>query len=261
MSILSWLRCRFADHHVWTGGPYDPDNPCELSRLCVSCFRQVSEVKHRWGEWTYKAKGKCDQERICTRQGCTASEKRVLHSPGQPVTSSTNPCEQTVLCTRCSSVQSKTELHDWQSNRCKRCGKEEPPSYDSSDDDRDETARGAGEIAMTGLPSDERLKANIMDVDGAVTQLERLRPVSFEYRHDDPSSSLPKGMQFGFVAQELEHLYPGMVATDCNGMRRVNYSAFVALLVAAVQQQQRQIAELRTRVEGRSSERPQTHAE
>ena len=112
---------------------------------------------------------------------------------------------------------------------------------------------------MIGLPSDERLKANITNIDGAVTQLARLRPVSFEYRAGTPSAPMPEGLQFGFIAQEIERLYPGMVARDGNGMRHVNYSAFVALLVAAIQQQQRKIADLESRLQGGTTVRSPGH--
>jgi hypothetical protein len=44
------------------------------------------------------------------------------------------------------------------------------------------------------------------------------------------------GRHYGFIAQEVEKIYPEMVSEDEKGMKQVDYSAFIAPVVDAVQQ-------------------------
>lgn len=63
-------------------------------------------------------------------------------------------------------------------------------------------------------PSDELLKTNIQDLTDALTTLEQLQPVSYEYLTDQyPQMHLPSGSQFGFIAQQVEQVLPEATAT------------------------------------------------
>jgi hypothetical protein len=94
-----------------------------------------------------------------------------------------------------------------------------------------------------------------VNTGSVVARVMRLRPKSYRYDRDYrvDGRPLPAGLQYGFIAQELARVFPALVVeTDAEhapkgGQRRkkrikaVDYGGFVAILVAAVQEQQRTI--------------------
>jgi len=88
-----------------------------------------------------------------------------------------------------------------------------------------------------GSLSDARLKKNVRNLDGALQRLLALRSVSFEYK--DPTARGAKaGTQNGFIAQEVEPLFPDWVSTDAKGMKMLSISGFESLTVAALRELQ-----------------------
>ena len=77
--------------------------------------------------------------------------------------------------------------------------------------------------------SDERLKKDIVTIDGALDKTKALRGVEFT-RIADNSRSI------GVVAQELEAILPELVLTDDEGMKSVNYAQITGLLIEAVKE-------------------------
>jgi hypothetical protein len=127
-----------------------------------------------------------------------------------------------------------------------------------------------GDVFTTGsyLPSDERLKKDIRDAGSMLERLKKLRPVSYTYRAGELKYiHLPQNLQHGFVAQELEKVFPEAVKTIkhpviANGsiertedITAVNYTALVPVLIKAVQEQQAMIDELKKQVSELSSRR------
>jgi hypothetical protein len=55
--------------------------------------------------------------------------------------------------------------------------------------------------------------------------------------------------EVGVIAQEVEKVLPEVVATRENGYKAVRYEKLVALLIEAVKDQQKQIDELKARLE------------
>lgn len=84
--------------------------------------------------------------------------------------------------------------------------------------------------------SDARIKTNIIDIDGAVDIIKRMRGV--RYDRTDLSDS---GRHIGLIAQEVEEVVPEVVSTDANGMKSLAYANLVAVLIEAVKEQQKQI--------------------
>ncbi|HEY3414376.1 MAG TPA: tail fiber domain-containing protein, partial [Armatimonadota bacterium] len=89
--------------------------------------------------------------------------------------------------------------------------------------------------------SDARYKQRIQTVQNALSKVESLRGVSFEW-NPDTGRSFPKGPQIGFVAQEVRKVLPQLVSADEKGYLSVQYSNVVPVLVEAIKQQQTQIA-------------------
>ncbi len=87
-------------------------------------------------------------------------------------------------------------------------------------------------------PSDRRLKKNIEDLDYGLNDLMKLRPVSFSWK-DLPE----RGRQLGLIAQELREVVPEIVheGDDEQKSLSVEYDELIPLLIASLQEQQRQI--------------------
>ena len=81
--------------------------------------------------------------------------------------------------------------------------------------------------------SDRRLKKNIEPLGDAFDRLERLRPVSFEWK--DPRLG-GRGRHFGFIAQEVEEVIPDLVQGTGDEMKSLNQQELTAFLVRGVQE-------------------------
>ncbi len=88
--------------------------------------------------------------------------------------------------------------------------------------------------------SDERWKQNIKTLEGSsLSKVKQLRGVNYDWRiSENPERNFPKGKQFGFIAQEVEKVFPLAVDTDSEGYKSVQYSHMTALLVEAMKEQQ-----------------------
>lgn len=87
-------------------------------------------------------------------------------------------------------------------------------------------------------PSDARLKRDVAPIAHALERLLDLRGVGFRYREDAPAW-LPREAQFGFVAQDVEAVFPQWVADDPRGFKAVDARGFEALAVEAVRELKR----------------------
>ena len=105
--------------------------------------------------------------------------------------------------------------------------------------------------------SDIRQKKNIQNLNYGLTDLMKLRPVSFEWKKDDGS-----GTKLGLIAQELQQVIPEVVRDwdweeDEQGNRKkeeapimgVFYSDLIPVLIKSIQEQQTQIEELKAKIE------------
>jgi hypothetical protein len=103
------------------------------------------------------------------------------------------------------------------------------------------TANGAGVAAFTST-SDKRLKENIVELEPQLENIKALRPVEFDYKDGS-------GHQIGFIAQEMQTIYPDSVSENSDGMLQISgWSKTEARLVKAIQEQQTLINNLTTRL-------------
>ncbi|HEY9026499.1 MAG TPA: tail fiber domain-containing protein [Burkholderiaceae bacterium] len=86
-----------------------------------------------------------------------------------------------------------------------------------------------------GTSSDERLKHEIRPLPQALERLGRLRPVSFEWREPEKQGNL-KGPQMGFLAHEVEEVFPSWVGVDGKGYKVLTIRGFEALCVQAIKE-------------------------
>jgi hypothetical protein len=112
-------------------------------------------------------------------------------------------------------------------------------------------ANGCGQInangantAAFGTYSDARLKENIVDLPPQLASICALRPVEFDYIQSEGG-----GHQIGFIAQEMEQVYPDVVGERSDGMKTITaWSKTEARLVKAIQEQQAIIDSLVSRI-------------
>lgn len=97
--------------------------------------------------------------------------------------------------------------------------------------------------------SDKRLKKNIKPVNDALESLGKLNIYTYEYNAPkNYTAFLPKGIHYGFMAQELKEIYPSFVHLNNDGYYSVNYQEMIPLLAKGIQEQQTQIDELKKEV-------------
>ena len=110
-------------------------------------------------------------------------------------------------------------------------------------------------------PSDTRLKQDIKLMGSVGTIINALQPSTFAYKQDKITSlGLPKGLQYGLIAQEVEKVLPSFVTrTSFPGQKEsfktVNYIGLVPILlqgmkeqIAINEQQQTEIERLKTKI-------------
>jgi hypothetical protein len=91
------------------------------------------------------------------------------------------------------------------------------------------------------LQSDMRLKNSVKDLDlSFVNKFMSLRPVNYYWNE---GKSEDKGLQYGFIAQEVAQIFPELVftASDEIQTKSMNYQAFHAMSARMIQLQQVQL--------------------
>jgi hypothetical protein len=110
-------------------------------------------------------------------------------------------------------------------------------------------ATASGRIASNGAnaaaffsTSDINLKENIVDLPSQLDNILALRPVEFDYKDGS-------GHQIGFIAQEVEQIYPDNVFTDPSGIKFLgDMSRNDARVIKAIQDLNAKVEALTARV-------------
>lgn len=97
-------------------------------------------------------------------------------------------------------------------------------------------------IGVVSSSSDARLKTDVRPLRDALAGVQAMQGHRYQFR----AGKGPQGEQLGFLAQELEQVYPELVMTGADGLKSVNYAQLTPVLVEALKEQQRQIEQLRT---------------
>lgn len=93
--------------------------------------------------------------------------------------------------------------------------------------------------------SDENLKRDILPLDNLLDKILQLRPASYYYKSNPANDR----RSYGFLAQEVERLFPDFVFTSGNGIKGIAYSNFGVIAIKAIQEQQKIIETLQNRLE------------
>ena len=118
---------------------------------------------------------------------------------------------------------------------------------------RSENLQVQGNVYITGnlcatstnCVSDIRYKKNITSLQSSLNNVLRLKGVNYDWRKEEfPEQNFTTQRQTGFIAQELEAIYPEMVATDGNGYKSVDYARLTPVLVEALKELHQKIEAL-----------------
>ena len=115
--------------------------------------------------------------------------------------------------------------------------------------------------------SDSKLKKNISPLDGKLmlSKIMNIDGKKYEFKNKDELKEvysklsgdtlskmipqLPKGEQYGFIAQELEKDFPELVETDSiTKLKAINYEGMIPVLLQVVKEQQIQLAQLQQQI-------------
>lgn len=108
-----------------------------------------------------------------------------------------------------------------------------------------------GDVIVNGTifnPSDKNLKENIEPIYDALSKLKKLKPMTYNYI-ESKKINLSREDQFGFIAQELEEIFPNLISvvkkpvTDDNynvteyfEYKTINYLGLIAILTSSIQE-------------------------
>ena len=124
-----------------------------------------------------------------------------------------------------------------------------------------------GYTGFFGVASDRKLKQNIQTISNAISIISRLRGTVYEHNFSlYPDLGLKKGLNYGFIAQEVEDVLPDLVrekniphmnscyrgttyVKEAELVKTVSYIEIVPLLVEGMKEQQKMIAELKAEIE------------
>ena len=103
-------------------------------------------------------------------------------------------------------------------------------------------------------PSDINLKDNIVEISSELTDnLINLKPVQYTYKSDNALKE-DKQIHYGFIAQELETVFPELVVTkpdisNSDQIKAINYLEIIPLLVGKLQKMQTEIDNLKIQLQ------------
>ncbi len=93
--------------------------------------------------------------------------------------------------------------------------------------------------------SDKRLKHDLVYMEDVMEKVMELQPATYYYigsEANDPRST-------GFVAQEVEVLFPDLVREGDDGFKGITYDGFAVIAIKAIQEQQELIEQLQAEIE------------
>ena len=90
-------------------------------------------------------------------------------------------------------------------------------------------------------PSDITLKDNIEPIN--LDDFNKLNPVSFTFKDDEENKK-----HYGFIAQELETVYPELVTNTEIGFKAVNYIEMIPILLSQMKNMQMEIDKLKEKI-------------
>ncbi|MFZ6010339.1 MAG: tail fiber domain-containing protein [Bacteroidota bacterium] len=109
-----------------------------------------------------------------------------------------------------------------------------------------------GDAFATGLwiSSDRRFKEKTKSITQALEKIKQVSGVNYQFRKQSEASGrvFSGGEQLGFIAQDLQKIFPELVKTDDEGYLAVNYQGMIPVLVEAIKELSAEVAYLKTKL-------------
>lgn len=128
----------------------------------------------------------------------------------------------------------------------------------------------SGKVRATSFTtiSDKRLKTDVRPITNALDKISRLNGVFYKYNFsfpkysdknttgtvkektmgNEPNIVSSNEQRLGFLAQDVQKVYPELVVEDEKGFLGVNYMDLIPVLTEAIKEQQTEIKELREKI-------------
>lgn len=91
--------------------------------------------------------------------------------------------------------------------------------------------------ANLSCPSDLRYKKNIVPIENPLSNILKINGVRYDWKQEEfPEKQFSDKNQIGFIAQEIEKIFPEMVFTDEKGFKSVDYARLTPVLVEAIKE-------------------------
>jgi hypothetical protein len=115
--------------------------------------------------------------------------------------------------------------------------------------------------AQTTKVTNSELKTNVTPITSALSAVNQLNPVTYQYATPVQGVKMPTGMQYGFLSGNVQSVLPGVVKTQSylypagkNNQRSVDVQtvdmqSLVPVLLGAIKEQQAQIDALKAEVQ------------
>ncbi|MES2648926.1 MAG: tail fiber domain-containing protein [Bacteroidota bacterium] len=91
--------------------------------------------------------------------------------------------------------------------------------------------------------SDIRLKTNVTGIPALMDKIGLLEPVTYKMKKDDPGNTRTAG----FIAQQVQVLFPELISIADSGMLGIDYSGFQVLAIKGIQEQQEKLSAIELR--------------
>lgn len=104
-----------------------------------------------------------------------------------------------------------------------------------------------GDVCASNIAcnSDQRFKKNITPIKNALAKITALQGVNYDWKVAEfPTYEFGEQRQIGFIAQQVEKIFPEVVITDVDGYKSMAYDKLTAALVEAIKEQQKMIEQL-----------------
>ena len=100
------------------------------------------------------------------------------------------------------------------------------------------------------IHSDERYKENIEPVGEVLASLKNLEPVTYKLKGEGnfkghQNNANNDSERYGFIAQNVQEVFPELVHTDGNGYLSVDYIGLIPILVQSINELRAELAELK----------------
>lgn len=96
-----------------------------------------------------------------------------------------------------------------------------------------------GRVIASGYScmSDERFKKDIVPIQDALSKLQMLKGVQYFWRTDEYSERhFSRSKDLGFIAQDMEKVFPELVSTDYKGYKSIEYAKLSAVIIEAIKE-------------------------